>query len=178
MPSQVLVCSILLRSTCPQTKSGVKTQATVSANRIMVSLRLCIRAHARSLGHVMLVMAASVSRGGVNPGFLLRVARGTWWNRHGSFLGSREAAAPATARKFRATGTRSALGERGGAALTRRMPTRRGASAHSTVFSRLAPGGRGRSQRSRSARGRVSGGAKSPIPHPTRFLWFPTCSAA
>lgn len=144
----------------------------------MVSLRLCITAHAQSVGHVMPVMAASVAWGGVNGGFLLRVARGTWWIRHGSFLGSREAAAPATARKFRATGTRSALGERGGAALTRRMPAGRGASAHSTVFSRLAPGGRGRSQWSRSARGRVSGGANSPIPHPTRFLWFPPCSDA
>ncbi|XP_016009113.1 ferredoxin-2, mitochondrial [Rousettus aegyptiacus] len=74
----------------------------------MVSLRLCITAHAQSVGHVMPVMAASVAWGGVNGGFLLRVARGTWWIRHGSFLGSREAAAPATARKFRATGSRPA----------------------------------------------------------------------
>ncbi|XP_011378561.1 ferredoxin-2, mitochondrial [Pteropus vampyrus] len=56
----------------------------------------------------MPVMAASVARGGVNAGFLLRVARGTWWSRHGSFLGSGEAAAPATARKFRATGSHPA----------------------------------------------------------------------
>ncbi|ELK17848.1 Adrenodoxin-like protein, mitochondrial [Pteropus alecto] len=40
MPSQVLVCSSLLRSTRPQTKSGVKTQASVSSyiEAIMVSL--------------------------------------------------------------------------------------------------------------------------------------------
>ncbi|XP_066202732.1 ferredoxin-2, mitochondrial [Saccopteryx leptura] len=47
-------------------------------------------------------MAASVGRGGVNAGFLLRVAKGPWWGRSG------EAAAPATARKFRVTGSRLA----------------------------------------------------------------------
>ncbi|XP_045445166.1 ferredoxin-2, mitochondrial isoform X2 [Pipistrellus kuhlii] len=53
-------------------------------------------------------MAASVARGGVNAGFLLRVAKGRWWSRSGGFLGSGEAAPPATARKFRVTGSRSA----------------------------------------------------------------------
>lgn len=40
MPSQVWVCSSLLRSTRPQTKSGVKTQAAVSAyiEAMMVSI--------------------------------------------------------------------------------------------------------------------------------------------
>ncbi|XP_066129042.1 ferredoxin-2, mitochondrial isoform X3 [Saccopteryx bilineata] len=47
-------------------------------------------------------MAASVGRGGVNAGFLLRVAKGPWWGRSG------EAAAPATARNFRVTGSRLA----------------------------------------------------------------------
>ncbi|KAI4541672.1 hypothetical protein MG293_008814 [Ovis ammon polii] len=50
-------------------------------------------------------MAASVAWGGVNAGFLLRAARGAWWSRPGGFWGSGEAAAPAIARKFRATGT-------------------------------------------------------------------------
>ncbi|KAM5308558.1 ferredoxin-2, mitochondrial isoform 2-T2 [Glossophaga mutica] len=53
-------------------------------------------------------MAASVTRGGANAGFLLRVAKGPWWSRSGGFGGSGEAAAPATARKFRVTGSCSA----------------------------------------------------------------------
>nr|XP_019600443.1 PREDICTED: ferredoxin-2, mitochondrial isoform X4 [Rhinolophus sinicus] len=56
----------------------------------------------------MPVMAASMARGGVNGGFLLRVAWGTWWSRPGGCWGSWKAAAPATARKFRATGSRPA----------------------------------------------------------------------
>ncbi|XP_025149327.1 ferredoxin-2, mitochondrial isoform X3 [Bubalus bubalis] len=56
----------------------------------------------------MPVMASSVAWGGVNAGFLLRAARGAWWSRPGGFWGSGEAAAPAIARKFRATGSRPA----------------------------------------------------------------------
>ncbi|XP_036702560.1 ferredoxin-2, mitochondrial isoform X2 [Balaenoptera musculus] len=52
---------------------------------------------------MMPVMAASVAWGGVNAGFLLRAARGAWWCRSGGFWGSGEAAAPAIAKKFRAT---------------------------------------------------------------------------
>lgn len=66
---------------------------------------LCATAHAQSSGHVMPVMAASMARGGANGGFLLRVAWGTWWSRPGGCWGSWKTAAPATARKFRATGT-------------------------------------------------------------------------
>uniref|UniRef100_A0A8D1TAA6 Ferredoxin-2, mitochondrial n=1 Tax=Sus scrofa TaxID=9823 RepID=A0A8D1TAA6_PIG len=62
----------------------------------------------------MPVMAASVAWGGVNAGFLLRAARGAWWSRSGGILGSGEAAAPAIARKFRATGSRPAGEEEAG----------------------------------------------------------------
>ncbi|XP_003123266.2 ferredoxin-2, mitochondrial isoform X2 [Sus scrofa] len=62
----------------------------------------------------MPVMAASVAWGGVNAGFLLRAARGAWWSRPGGILGSGEAAAPAIARKFRATGSRPAGEEEAG----------------------------------------------------------------
>ncbi|XP_010826678.1 PREDICTED: adrenodoxin-like protein, mitochondrial isoform X2 [Bison bison bison] len=62
----------------------------------------------------MPVMAASVAWGGVNAGFLLRAARGAWWSRPGGFWGSGEAAAPAIARKFRATGSRPAGEEEAG----------------------------------------------------------------
>lgn len=55
-------------------------------------------------------MAASVARGGVSAGQLLRAARGAWWSRPGGSWGSGEAAAPATARGFRATGTWGASG--------------------------------------------------------------------
>ncbi|XP_030156179.1 ferredoxin-2, mitochondrial isoform X2 [Lynx canadensis] len=58
----------------------------------------------------MSVMAASVARGGVSAGLLLRAARGAWWSRPGGSWGSGEAAAPATARGFRATGTWGASG--------------------------------------------------------------------
>lgn len=62
------------------------------------------------------------------------------------------------------------LGRSGRAALTYWTPAGRGMAAHPTVFSRLAPGGRGRSRRPRAARGRVSVGARSPITNFTRFL--------
>ncbi|XP_047685745.1 ferredoxin-2, mitochondrial isoform X4 [Prionailurus viverrinus] len=58
----------------------------------------------------MSVMAASVARGGVSAGLLLRAARGAWWSRPGGSWGSGEAAAPAAARGFRATGTWGASG--------------------------------------------------------------------
>ncbi|XP_022412864.2 ferredoxin-2, mitochondrial isoform X2 [Delphinapterus leucas] len=64
---------------------------------------------------MMPVMAASVAWGGVNAGFLLRAARGAWWCRPGGFWGSGEAAAaPVTAKKFRATGSRPAGEEEAG----------------------------------------------------------------
>ncbi|XP_036702563.1 ferredoxin-2, mitochondrial isoform X5 [Balaenoptera musculus] len=63
---------------------------------------------------MMPVMAASVAWGGVNAGFLLRAARGAWWCRSGGFWGSGEAAAPAIAKKFRATGSRPAGEEEAG----------------------------------------------------------------
>ncbi|KAM9244855.1 ferredoxin-2, mitochondrial [Dugong dugon] len=59
-------------------------------------------------------MAASVARGGVNAGVFLRAARGAWWSRPGGFSGAGEAATPATARKFRATGSRPAGEEEAG----------------------------------------------------------------
>ncbi|XP_045847150.1 ferredoxin-2, mitochondrial isoform X2 [Meles meles] len=62
----------------------------------------------------MPVMAASVARGGVSAGFLLRAARGAWWSRPGGSWGSGEAAAPVTARRFRATGSRPAGEEEAG----------------------------------------------------------------
>ncbi|XP_035975497.1 ferredoxin-2, mitochondrial isoform X2 [Halichoerus grypus] len=65
-------------------------------------------------GHVMPVMAASVARGGVSAGFLLRAAGGAWWSRPGASRGSGEAAAPVTARRFRATGSRPAGEEEAG----------------------------------------------------------------
>ncbi|XP_059775811.1 ferredoxin-2, mitochondrial isoform X1 [Balaenoptera ricei] len=63
---------------------------------------------------MMPVMAASVAWGGVNAGFLLRAARSAWWCRSGGFWGSGEAAAPAIAKKFRATGSRPAGEEEAG----------------------------------------------------------------
>ncbi|XP_006161615.1 ferredoxin-2, mitochondrial [Tupaia chinensis] len=51
-------------------------------------------------------MAASVARGGVSAGVLLRAARGAWWSKPGSCSGSGEAAVPATTRRFRVTGSR------------------------------------------------------------------------
>ncbi|XP_004632897.1 ferredoxin-2, mitochondrial isoform X1 [Octodon degus] len=51
-------------------------------------------------------MAASFARGGVNGGFMLHAARGSWWGR------TREVAA-LTSRSFR-TGWRPALGDTGG----------------------------------------------------------------
>ncbi|XP_040305789.1 ferredoxin-2, mitochondrial isoform X1 [Herpailurus yagouaroundi] len=62
----------------------------------------------------MSVMAASVARGGVSAGLLLRAARGAWWSRPGGSWGSGEAAAPATARGFRATGSHPAGEEEAG----------------------------------------------------------------
>uniref|UniRef100_F6TCX8 Ferredoxin-2, mitochondrial n=1 Tax=Equus caballus TaxID=9796 RepID=F6TCX8_HORSE len=59
-------------------------------------------------------MAASVAWGGVNAGFLLRAARGAWASRPGGFWGLGEAAAPATTRTFRATGSRPAGEEEAG----------------------------------------------------------------
>ncbi|XP_016063437.1 PREDICTED: adrenodoxin-like protein, mitochondrial isoform X3 [Miniopterus natalensis] len=53
----------------------------------------------------MPVMAASLARGGVNAGFLLRVAKGSLWSPSGGFWGYGGAVAPATARKFRVTGS-------------------------------------------------------------------------
>ncbi|XP_034854563.1 ferredoxin-2, mitochondrial isoform X1 [Mirounga angustirostris] len=64
--------------------------------------------------HVMPVMAASVARGGVSAGFLLRAAGGAWWSRRGGSRGSGEAAAPVTARRFRATDSRPAGEEEAG----------------------------------------------------------------
>ncbi|ELV14054.1 Adrenodoxin-like protein, mitochondrial [Tupaia chinensis] len=55
-------------------------------------------------------MAASVARGGVSAGVLLRAARGAWWSKPGSCSGSGEAAVPATTRRFRVTGTWGARG--------------------------------------------------------------------
>ncbi|XP_058381722.1 ferredoxin-2, mitochondrial isoform X2 [Diceros bicornis minor] len=75
---------------------------------------VAVTAHAQRSGHVMPVMAASVARGGVNVRFLLRAARGAWWSRLGGFWGFGEAAAPVTARKFRATGSRPAGEEEAG----------------------------------------------------------------
>ncbi|XP_047685737.1 ferredoxin-2, mitochondrial isoform X3 [Prionailurus viverrinus] len=62
----------------------------------------------------MSVMAASVARGGVSAGLLLRAARGAWWSRPGGSWGSGEAAAPAAARGFRATGSHPAGEEEAG----------------------------------------------------------------
>ncbi|EPQ03316.1 Adrenodoxin-like protein, mitochondrial [Myotis brandtii] len=91
-------------------------------------------------------MAASVARGGVSAGFLLRVAKGRWWSRPGGFGGSGEAASPATARKFRVTGTCGASGP--GLGSTNPSDARRALrAAHPTVFSRLALGGGGRTER-------------------------------
>ncbi|KAK2500040.1 hypothetical protein MC885_002363 [Smutsia gigantea] len=56
------------------------------------------------------IMAASVSRGGANAGFLMRAARGTWWGRSGAFWGTGEA----TVRKFRVTGSHPAREEEAG----------------------------------------------------------------
>lgn len=65
-----------------------------------------------------------------------------------------------------------------GRALTHRTPAVPGTAAHPTVFSRLAPGGGGRSRRPRAARGRVSVGAKSPVNNSTGFLRSPRCRTA
>ena len=70
------------------------------------------------------------------------------------------------------------LGRFGRAALTHWTPAGRGMAAHPTVFSRLAPGGGGRSRLSRAAWGRVSVGARSPITNFTRFLRSPPCPTA
>ncbi|XP_039106903.1 ferredoxin-2, mitochondrial [Hyaena hyaena] len=59
-------------------------------------------------------MAASVARGGVSARLLLRAARRAWWSRPAGSWGSGEAAAPATARRFRATGSRPAGEEEAG----------------------------------------------------------------
>ncbi|XP_062968902.1 ferredoxin-2, mitochondrial isoform X2 [Cynocephalus volans] len=59
-------------------------------------------------------MAASVSRSGVKARVLLQAARGAWWSRPGGCSGSEEAAAPATTRKFRTTGSRPAGEEEAG----------------------------------------------------------------
>ena len=67
------------------------------------------------------------------------------------------------------------LGSLGWASLTHRTPAGPGTAAHPTVFSRLAPGGGGRSRRPRAARGRVSVGAKSPVTTSTGFLRSPHC---
>lgn len=65
-----------------------------------------------------------------------------------------------------------------GRALTHRTPAVPGTAAHPTVFSRLAPGGGGRSRRPRAARGRVSVGARSPVNNSTGFLRSPRCRTA
>lgn len=123
-------------------------------------------------GHVTPVMAASVARGGVSAGFLLRVAKGRWWSRSGGFWGSGEAASPATARKFRGTGTCGASGP--GSGSTSPADARRALrAAHPTVFSRLALGGGGRTERPRAARGRVSAGGGGRRPHSSFHEVFP-----
>ncbi|XP_069857942.1 ferredoxin-2, mitochondrial [Dipodomys merriami] len=53
-------------------------------------------------------MAASTARGGVNAGFLLRAARGSWWS------WSRETAAPEATRKLGSAGSASAGEAAGG----------------------------------------------------------------
>ncbi|XP_037674419.1 ferredoxin-2, mitochondrial isoform X1 [Choloepus didactylus] len=53
-------------------------------------------------------MAASVARGGVTAGVLLRATRGAWRIKPGGCSGFGEASVPGTARKFRATGWRPA----------------------------------------------------------------------
>lgn len=70
------------------------------------------------------------------------------------------------------------LGSLGRASLTHRTPAVPSTAAHPTVFSRLAPGGGGRSRRPRAARGRVSVGAKSPVNNSTGFLRSPRCRTA
>lgn len=70
------------------------------------------------------------------------------------------------------------LGSLGRALLTHRTPAVPGTAAHPTVFSRLAPGGGGRSRRPRAARGRVSVGARSPVNNSTGFLRSPRCRTA
>ncbi|XP_024601510.1 ferredoxin-2, mitochondrial isoform X1 [Neophocaena asiaeorientalis asiaeorientalis] len=55
------------------------------------------------------------------------------------------------------------LGRFGRAALTYWTPAGRGMAAHPTVFSRLAPGGGGRSRRPRAARGRGERGVRRPV---------------
>lgn len=131
------------------------------------------------------VMAASVARGGVSARLLLRAARGAWWSRPAGSWGSGEAAAPATARRFRATGTWGASGAGVNPSDARKAP--RGRSR--TVFFRLAPGGGGGSRRPRAARGRVSVGGQAPhslsrevppvptLPCGLTFVLFPRLSA-
>lgn len=70
------------------------------------------------------------------------------------------------------------LGSLGWASLTHRTSAVPGTAAHPTVFSRLVPGGGGRSRRPRAARGRVSVGAKSPVNNSTGFLRSPRCHTA
>ncbi|XP_032739859.1 ferredoxin-2, mitochondrial isoform X2 [Lontra canadensis] len=91
----------------------LKRQCLYSGNYGPLGLRGCHWA-CPVPGHVMPVMAASVARGGVSAGFLLRAARGSWWSRPGGSWGSGEAAAPVTARRFRATGSRPAGEEEAG----------------------------------------------------------------
>nr|XP_020758014.1 ferredoxin-2, mitochondrial isoform X1 [Odocoileus virginianus texanus] len=55
------------------------------------------------------------------------------------------------------------LGSLGWASLTHRTPAGPGTAAHPTVFSRLAPGGGGRSRRPRAARGRGERGVRGSV---------------
>lgn len=91
-------------------RAPLKRQCLYSGNYGPPGLRACHWA-CPVPGHVMPVMAASVARGGVSAGFLLRAARGTWWSRPVGSWGSGEAAAPVTTRRFRATGTWGVLGD-------------------------------------------------------------------
>ncbi|XP_007951762.2 ferredoxin-2, mitochondrial [Orycteropus afer afer] len=98
---------------------GGRSRITHTSPRARVALRsrvaLCSPTFtSQSLGHVTPVMAASVARVGVTAGVLMRASRGAWWSRSGSCSGTGEAAIPATARKFRATGSRPAGDEEGG----------------------------------------------------------------
>lgn len=128
--------------------------------------RLCGTAHALFPGHVMPVMAASVARGGVNAGFLLRVAKGPWWSRSGCFRGSGEAAAPVTARKFRVTGTWGASGR---AALINPLGAARG-SPNCVFQARARPGRKNRAAQSGPGTCEWGWGEQVPIPYPTRVF--------
>lgn len=168
---QVLVCQIPSLPLPPNSSHCCPT-AVGAYSAVISPPRSRATAHAPVPGHVTPVMAASVARGGVSAGLLLRVAKGRWWSRSGGFWGSGEAASPATARKFRVTGTCGASGP--GLGSTNPSDARRALrAAHPTVFSRLALGGGGRTERPRAARGRVSAGGGGRTPHSSSHEVFP-----